>query len=310
MFSIDWAVKKKFQIYNTGTKKLISIPPTREAYDKFLSSLSKKHSFYIEEGGGDTFKLLVLKYGHKIFTISGKKVKNLREELEIQKNDESDVKIVGILAEEQSQEFYEYVEDDKLVLKICLLSRECAKLVKDSTRKKNQLCAFKNKMELLTSKKAVKKMVEKREDTIKALGKEIAAANSQLLKQVEKHPLWINYLKGIKGVGPITAAGIIGSVRRFSRFPNKYSLRHFAGMITKKGNPNYNRYLKQALYNFVEGIIKNGTQHWREMYDNMKVYYGKRHSDWYPGKIDAHAKKFVQTKFLDTLWRKGTEVES
>lgn len=309
MYSIDWAVKKKFQIYNISTKKLMSIPPVREAFDKFFDSLSSQHSFYIEEGGGDTFKLLALKYGHKVFTISGKKVKNLREKLEIQKNDENDVKVTAILAEEQSQEFYEYVEDDKLVLKICLLSRECTKLVKDSTRKKNQLCAFKNKLELLTSEKVVNRMVERRRNTIKALEKEVNAVGRQLLKQIEKHPLWISYLKDVKGIGPIAAAGIIGSVRRFSRFPNKYSLRHFAGMVTKKQNPNYNRYLKQALYNFVEGIIKNRTQPWRQLYDDMKVYYNENHPDWIPGKIDAYAKKFVQTKFLDTLWRKGTEVE-
>ena len=51
MFSIDWAVKKKFQIYNVAKKKLKSISPTREAYDKFFDKLKDTHSFYIEEGG-------------------------------------------------------------------------------------------------------------------------------------------------------------------------------------------------------------------------------------------------------------------
>ena len=111
-------------------------------------------------------------------------------------------------------------------------------------------------------------------------------------------------------MGAVTAGGIIGSVRRFSRFSNKYSLRHFAGMITKKATYNYNRQLKQALYTFVEGIIKNGTQPWRKLYDDMKPYYVKRHPDWRPAKVDSHSKKFVQTKFLDMLWRRGTEVES
>ena len=310
MYSIDWAVKKKFQIYNVNTEKLKSISPTREAFDKFFDKLKDHHSFYIEEGGGDTFKLLALKHGHKVLTTSGKKVKELREKLELLESDENSVKVIGIFAKEHHQEFYKYKEDDKLTLKICLLSREYAKLIKDSTRKKNQLFAFRNKMELLTSEKVVKKVMEKRENTIRTLGKEISTIQSQLLKQIEKHPFWINCLKDIKGVGAVTAGGIIGSVRRFSRFSNKYSLRHFAGMITKKATYNYNRQLKQALYTFVEGIIKNGTQPWRKLYDDMKPYYVKRHPDWRPAKVDSHSKKFVQTKFLDMLWRRGTEVES
>lgn len=310
MYSIDWAIKKKFQIYNTDTEKLKSIAPTREAFDKFFDRLSGKHSFYTEEGGGDTFKLLALNHDHKVFTTPGKKVKDFREKLGIQKTDESDAVVISLLAKEQPKEFYRYKEDDKITVKICLLHREYTKLVKDSTRKKNQLFAFKNRMELLVSEKVVKKMVEKRETTIKAIGKEISALRSQLLKQVEKHPLWINCLKNIKGIGPVTGGGIIGSIRRFSRFTNKYSLRHFAGMITKKDNHSYNRHLKQALYNFTDGIIKKRYQPWRQLYDDIKVYYGKKHSNWIPGKVDAYAKKFVQTKFLDMLWKKGIKIEN
>ena len=308
MYSVDWAVKKRFQIYNVNLEKLKSISPTREAFDKFFNKLKGDHSFYIEEGGGDTFKLLALKYGHQVFTISGRIVKELREKLELPESDENSARVIGILAKEQPQEFYEYKEDDKLTLKICLLSREYGKLVEDSTRSKNQLFALKNKMELLTSEKAVKKVIEKRKNTIKALGKEITTVQGLLFKQVKQHSFWVNCLKDVKGVGPVAAAGIIGSVKRFSRFPNKYSLRHFAGMIMKKDNVSYNRYLKQALYNFVEGIIKSRTQPWRQLYDDIKVYYRKNHSDWEFGKIDNYAKKFVQTKFLDMLWKKGIEI--
>ena len=310
MYSIDWAIKKKFQIYNINTKKLKSISPTREAYDKFFDKLSGKHSFYIEEGGGDTFKLLALKHGHKVFTTSGKKVKGLREKLEIQKTDENDVVVIGILAKEQHQEFYEYKEDDINILKIAILYREYCKVIEDSTRKKNQLFALKKRLELLTSEKEVKKIISKREDTIKAISKEIIAIRGQLCKLLKGNSIWNKCLKDVKGVGPVTAAGIIGSIRRFSRFSNKYPLQVFAGMITKKGNCSYNRHLKRALYNFVGGIIKNRTQPWRRMYDDMKVYYRKKYPDWIPGKVDAYAKKFVQTKFLVELWRKGREFEN
>lgn len=131
MFSVDWAIKKKFQIYNIDDKKLKSISPTREAYDKFFDKLSGKHSFYIEEGGGDTFKLLALKHNHHVFTISGKKVKDFREKLELLKSDESDAKVIGILAKEHPREFYEYRELDITSLEIVTLYKEYCKVVKE-----------------------------------------------------------------------------------------------------------------------------------------------------------------------------------
>lgn len=310
MYSIDWHVIKKFQIYNTITEKLICIPPTREDYDKFFDKLSGKDSFYIEEGGGDTFKLLALKYGHKVFTTQGKKVKDLRVKLDIRKTDESDAVVIGILAKEQPQEFHEYVEEDILTMNICIIYREYIKRVKITAREKNQRFAFENKMELLTSKKIVAKLLEKKEITIQVLENEKVAMRNQLFKLLEKHPLWINLLGNIEGVGPVTAGGIIGTIRRFSRFPSKYSLRHFVGVVPKKDHHDYNRKAGQPLYNFVEQIIKKRTQPWRELYDNMKVYYKEKHSDWSPAKVNDYAKKHVKKKFLDMLWKKGIEIEN
>jgi len=310
MYSIDWAIKKKFQIYKVDAGKLASISPTREAFDKFFNKLKGAHSFYIEEGGGDTFKLLALKHGHNVFTIPGKKIKDFRDEIQFEKTDDGDAVIIGTYAEEHPQEFYKYEEDDKLVMKISLLHREYEKVLEDTTRKKNQLFAFKNKLELLVSEKEVSKIIKKRKEAIKSIEKELGALRRQLTKLVHNHPLWVHVLKDVRGVATVTSAGIIGNVRRFSRFSNKYALRKFAGMISKKDNVEYNRHLKQALYNFIEGIIKKRTQPWRKMYDDVKVYYKNKHPGWSLGKVNNYTKKFVQTKFLDMLWKKGRGIEN
>ena len=42
----------------------------------------------------------------------------------------------------------------------------------------------------------------------------------------------------------------------------------------------------------------------------MKIYYAEKHLDWKKGKINNYAKKFVQTEFLDGLYRKMVEVEN
>ena len=309
MYAVDWSIKKEFKIYNIKNEKLKSILPTREAFDKFFSKLLGESCFYIEEGGGNIFKLLALKNGHKVFTIVGKCVKQYREGLGWPKTDKNDVKIIAILVEKHLEKFHQYRELSTISLAISVLYKEYSKVIGDSTRKKNQLWALEQRLGLSLSNKVVKKIISKRKDTIEVLGKEVSILGTQLLKLVQKHPLWTSYLKNIKGVGPVTAAGIIGSVGRFSRFENRNSVRYFAGMMMKNKNSNYNRQLKFALYNFVEGIIKNRTQPWRDLYDEAKGEYRYRHPNWRKAKIDAYAKKYVQTKFLLELWRRGKQLE-
>ncbi|GAI32551.1 unnamed protein product, partial [marine sediment metagenome] len=49
MYAIDWAVKKELKIYDIQKDKLKSIPPTLEAFAKFLQGKNKTR-FNFEEG--------------------------------------------------------------------------------------------------------------------------------------------------------------------------------------------------------------------------------------------------------------------
>ena len=75
-------------------------------------------------------------------------------------------------------------------------------------------------------------------------------------------------------------------------------------MVKKSAHSDYNRYIKVVLFQFAEGIIKARTPKWRELYDNMKIFYQKKHEDWSKGKINNYAKKFIETKFLCEFWNK------
>ncbi|GAF85893.1 unnamed protein product, partial [marine sediment metagenome] len=209
-YSVDWANKKKYRIYNIKTKKLKSISPTREAFDEFFDKTSGNHSFYLEWGGGDTFKLLALRHKHKVFCVAGRKIKEYRERLgkkrgkEIKKTDENDARVIGKFAKKHPEEFYEFKENDEQTLIIGILSKELSKITEDSTRKKNQLIAFKRMMELLISEKPkIAKMVEQKKKTIESLQIEIKALKLQLKRVLRKHLLWTDYLKDTKGIGEV-----------------------------------------------------------------------------------------------------------
>jgi len=309
-YAIDWATKKDLAITNDG-KKVKFIPATIEEFSKFLNSLNgDKYQFYFEEGGGDSFKLLADRNNHKVFTTLGKNTDERREKLGIEKTDENDVKIIFDMAKDSPELFREFTLLDLITAKICVLFKIRKDTEENLVRAKNRLFALDKRLELLDLGKGKKKLLEKEKATIKALSEKFKLQTNELDKLVKKHPIWNNYLKDKKGIGAVVAGGLIAGIKRASKYDDKYSLRHYAGMITKKGNQGFNHQLKRTLYFFIEGIIKARTPKWRELYDNMKVYYAKKHTDWKKGKINNYAKKFVQTKFLDELYKRMVEVEN
>lgn len=310
IYAIDWATKKDLAITKDG-QKVKFIPATIESFEKFINSLDGAGGqFYFEEGGGDSFKLLADKNDHKVFTILGKIINDRREESGIEKNDENDVKIIFSMAKNNPGSFREFALLDIITAKICVLFKIRSDTEQNLVRAKNRLFSLEKRLELLDLGKDKKKLMEKEKEVIKKLEGKFKLQTDSLGKLVKKHSLWNSYLENEKGIGPVVTGGLIAGIERASRFENKYCLRHYAGMVTKKGDQTFNHNLKRTLYFFIEGIVKARTPKWRELYDNMKIYYANKHSDWKKGKVDNYAKKFVQTKFLDDLYKKMVEGEN
>jgi len=309
-YAIDWATKKDFAITKDG-KKVKFLPATMEGFSKLLDSLNgDKCRFYFEEGGGDTFKLLAKRNDYQVFTIPGKFVHDKREELEIDKSDENDVKVIYKLAELKPELFREFSELDVVTARICVLFKIRKDTEENLVRAKNRLFALDKRLELLELGKSKDKLLEKEKDTIDKLEEQFSLQTKTLEKLVKEHPLWNNYLKDEIGVGAVVAGGLIAGIKRCSKFDDKYSLRHYAGMITKKGNQTFNHQLKRTLYFFCEGIIKKRQSKWRDIYDSRKLDYQEKHPDWQKGRIHNYTMKFVETKFLDGLYKKMVEVEN
>ncbi len=309
MYSIDWAIKKELRVYDIKKEKLKTISSTIPEFAKFLTSIKKPTNFYFEEGGGDSFKLLARRNDHKVFTIPGKRTKEYREQKGLEKSDEADAVIIGLLAKSQPDEFYQFQELDDTTARIAILYKQRCDVEMTLVRVKNQLFALKNRLELINLDGYKDKIIKGKELIIKDIKKDFDRQTRILDKEIKKHPIW-PYFEGIKGgVGTVVAGGLIANIKRASRFPSKYSLRHYAGMVTKKGNQTFNHKLKRALYFFTEGIIKGRTPIWRELYDNMKKFYKEKHPDWSKGKVNNFAKKFVQTKFLDSVFENMIKVE-
>lgn len=309
MFGIDWAIKKDLEIYDVKKDKLKTIENNIPTLKKFLSHLKNHASFYLEEGGGDSIKLLLKKQGHRVFTIPGKQVKDARDQFNLPKNDKTDARTIGFLAKYQPDLFYEFKELDELTSRIILLFKGREKTEKNLVQEKNRLFALSNQIELLELDDK-NKILERQQDLIDSLEKQFETQTKLLEKEVKKHLLWQSYLDDIKGVGPAIAGGIIAGLKRASRFDGRNSIRHYFGMVKKKGDQNFNHWAKKALYHFADGVIRAKDKKWYELYKNIKEYYSNKHSDWKKGKVDNFARKFIETKFIEECWKKLGELES
>jgi len=302
---------------------------------------SSKVTFLFEHGGGDTFKIMAFRASHQVFQVPGKRINDYRESLGKEKTDEGDAKLIydyymeecfssnensvprlpppdenkGGSAKKNVRNskvllpppFLIFTEQNADIAEIKILFREHEDLKKDMVREKLKKIAFKRKFEIAqVADDRIKKMLFHKDAVIVAKEKGVEQIKKVLEKKVKQFRIWDNYLEGVKGVGPVIAAGLIGELGG-RQFDSEESLKHYAGMLPRNDSKNYNRYVKVVLFQFVEGIIKQRTPVWRDIYDSMKKFYKKKHEAWRPGKIDAYAKKFVETKFLKEFWHKWNE---
>lgn len=205
--------------------------------------------------------------------------------------------------------FYLFQESDADIAEIKILFRAHEDLKKEMVREKLKRIAFGMKFKIAqVADDRVKKILFQKDASIVAKEKELEQLKKVLEKKVMQFDVWIKYLKAIKAVGPVIAAGLIGELGG-KYFDTDESLKHYCGMVAKKEFHDYNRFVKGVLYQFAEQVIRQTTPNWRELYDNMKVFYANKHADWSKGKVNNYAKKFIETKFLLEFWGTWKELE-
>lgn len=335
-YSFDWATKKALTVYDSKTEKVKSIPNSIEEFEKFLGKIKEPATLLFEFGGGDTFKIMAFRAGHAVLQIPGKRIKDYRDLKGIEKSDEVDAKAIydfyienggganvvmskrigrslppadenkGSGAEGPVSKmitcilpapFSIFTESAAEIAEIKILYREHENIKVAMVREKNKLFAFDLQFRIArVANDRIAKIKEQKQTSITAKEKELDTLKKILEKKVEAMPIWTHY-KAVKGIGTTIVAGLIGELGG-REFENEGSLKHYAGMTPRNDHHDYNRYVKVTLFQFAECIIKQRTPRWRELYDDMKIYYAKKHEDWRPGKVDAYAKKFIETKFL------------
>lgn len=147
-----------------------------------------------------------------------------------------------------------------------------------------------------------------------------------IAKEVKKYPIWNNYLKGVKGIGPITGLALLVTLDA-SRADHASSFWKYAGLACddngdadkrKKGEKiSWNPFLKKTCWLISNGFIKCKGKY-RGIYETSKEYYqvkfpkevpvkGTKIIKYTKGHIHAMALRRAVKLFLAELWVKMRE---
>jgi len=132
------------------------------------------------------------------------------------------------------------------------------------------------------------------------------------------HKIRLNYLRHIKGIGPILSSALIAWLQPISRFPNISKLWAYCGLSPtqkrQKGKRlNYNPRLKTLMWKIATSFEKQKPEksQYRRLYDKQKAYYLNRED--LKAKVKAKEKgikghirnmtlRYVVKRFLADLW--------
>jgi len=327
VFSFDWATKKALRVYDSKTQKVKQISNSIEAFEKFLKGIRDPVAMLYEFGGGDTFKILAFRAGHTVLQVPGKKIRDYREEKGIQKSDSIDAQIIydffiengggsarislkNISKKNMPSSFYLFQEADASIAEIKILFRNHEDLKMQMVREKNKKFAFELQFKIArVADSRIEKIKDQKDAAIAAKEKQLEDLKKILSEKIDQFPIWTGHYQHIKGIGSTIIAGLIGELGG-RIFDSDESLKHYAGMVAKNDHHSFNRFVKATLFQFAEQVIKQRIPGWRSLYDSMKIFYSKKHPDWIKGKVNNHAKKFIETKFLIDFWQKWKEMDA
>ena len=146
---------------------------------------------------------------------------------------------------------------------------------------------------------------------------ELYRTENDLAKRIERwvkeHKIYKEFLRKVRGVGPILSAGLISWIGDISRFSSPSKLWKYCGLspdsVRKKGEKlNYNPKLKTLCWKIWNNMLKARGFGYK-LYLEGKELCARKHPDWTKGHIHNWAGRRTVKVFLSCLWDKWRELE-
>lgn len=254
IFAVDWShTEEKLAVYSKEGKLVKVLPPPAEDIIFVTENMPNKQAKpYIDAGA-------------IILRCSPNATAKLREEVQEkdpnwEKTDENDVKLIWMLYKKQPNAFRPMTLEPPLAVYYSIF-KDYQEI---RIRTGNRLYA-----DMSGEMKDFFSNVEKGEKEIKKV----------IDKELENHPVYVQWLKKIKGIGPAMAGGIIALIGNIDRFESVSKLWAYSGYAVINGTAqkrqkgvasNWNNKIRTHCYNLVDMFIKHRTETYRDIYDKEK----------------------------------------
>ena len=292
VISIDWAVKKPIITFDGKEAKIY------ETIEEFKNTVST--TILCETGVPRS--LFTIDKPLKI--VSGNLVKQKREELNLDKTDENDAKVIFWLYDEQP-DLFRLVEPRDVNMELL------RKKVKTLMRYEKIKTSIKNMNKSLLLEYGEFEDIEKL-----GLISKLCDERSEKLKVDIEKILKAHFYKETKGLTKIKGLSFV-LVSKLLSYAGDYKnhnldeLKSYAGISPHKGKQKirdnkYSRILQMILLgkqHIVDELIMNRTEPYREVYDRYKERLAEERPDETKGYIDNMARRKVADRFLADFLR-------
>jgi hypothetical protein len=141
--------------------------------------------------------------------------------------------------------------------------------------------------------------------------------------ELKDNAIWQGYLRRIRGIGIVLAAGLLGYIEDISKFPNVAKLWAYFGQKVIDGHSerrvrgekiHYNPKAKVLAWKVGQSFMKTGKGY-RKLYGEFKKKEAETHSQKCPnckspkGHIDARARRKTAKLFLSHFWHAWRSME-
>ena len=133
-------------------------------------------------------------------------------------------------------------------------------------------------------------------------------------KEVKEHPLWIEWLSQVKGIGLTTTGNLIGLIDDVGRFDTISKLWAYVGLRPddkkKKGEAaSWDHELKAFLLGTVFPGLMRAKGSYYDLYHRIRENYDEKHPDKTDGHRHNMARRKVMKLFLSHLYQTWREIE-
>lgn len=193
------------------------------------------------------------------------------------------------------------------------MKKEIIYLIRQYYRIQEHRIAFGNQIRALKEQNEPTNPLDTYFNELYAIEKSI---KKYLANEIKDEPIWVKFLKKVKGIGPVLASGLINLID-IKKAQHPSSLWKFAGLDVVDGKARkkvkgekltYNPLMRTLCWKLAKSFLMSNSQYVK-YYKQRKEYEKIHHPEFTPKHIDARARRYMVKRFLVDLFVRWRELE-